>query len=371
MPIELTYNILMPLQPQHSLLLDYFYPEKHAKILLLEGGDGRLASVISQLVPDGYVLTLDRDVRQVWSAQDRLKGKFNASTDFSVFPCTENWDYVLLTIPKGRRYARSLLLSAWQSLKPGGKLLLTGPTRKGAKAVIKDAKRLFGNAAILGYRHHQRAAACTRDVNLPNPLPDVYQQNGIAPGTVHSINISTRPGNLLLETHPGIFSWEDVDDGTGYLLQNWEFQSNMRVWDVGCGYGVLGLFAATMGASEVLMTDINLIAISYAQKNALNNHLDDRVHIEPADGLNLHHSSYPFSQFDIILSNPAFHQDRDVDKSMAASVLSTAPGLLSPNGRLVIVANRFLNYERDMRNYFQKVNRIANNGKFEVLAAYN
>lgn len=361
----------MSLLPQHSLLLDYLNPEKSARILILEGGDGKFAAEISLLVPEGQVLTLSRDARDIWSAQVLLKGKKNTSTLLSAYPEGGGWDYAILSIPKGRRYSRSLLVAAWQSLKPDGKLFLAGPTRKGAKAVIRDAERLFGNSFILGYRHHQRASVCIRGDALPDPLPPEFDQPGIAPGTTYSFEVKCQQQKLNLETHPGIFSWEEVDEGSAFLLENMGIQENDRVWDVGCGYGILGLAAATMGASEVLMTDINLIAVEYAQKNILNNHLTGTVSAQLADGLDLPESSTSPIGFDLILSNPAFHQGHDVDKSMAHLLFASAPPVLSANGRIRIVCNRFLKMERTMQETFKNIRRIADNGKYLILEADN
>ena len=145
--------------PAQSLLLAHTQPQEDARLLLLEGNDGWLGSEIAPQVPKGEVLSLSRDVREVRAAQKRLAPIPNAAAGFEVYPASGDWDLVLLTIPKERRYARTLLLAAWEALKPGGKLLLAGPTRKGAKAVITDAERLFGNVAVLGYRQHQRLIA--------------------------------------------------------------------------------------------------------------------------------------------------------------------------------------------------------------------
>ena len=361
----------MSLLPQHSLLLDYLNPEKESRILILEGGDGTLAAEISPFVPEGEVLTLSRDVRDIWSARILLKDKKNASSRLSAYPESDGWDYVVLSIPKGRRYSRSLLVATWQSLKPNGKLILAGPTRKGAKAVIRDAERLFGNSSVLGYRHHQRAAICIRGDALPVPLPPEFRQPGIAPGTTHSFEVLSQQQKLIFETHPGIFSWEGVDEGSAFLLENIEIQEKDKVWDVGCGYGILGLAAATMGASTVLMTDINLIAVEFAQKNILKNHLTSIATAKLADGLDLSESSASPTGFDLILSNPAFHQGHYVDISMADNLFASAPGVLTTTGRIRIVCNRFLKLEGRMQEYFKNVHRIANNGKYLILEADN
>ncbi len=364
--------------PAQSLFLEFLAPEKDARILALEGGAGCLGAEAARLVPDGEVLSFARDVREVWAAQTRLEPVPNASASVDVFPTTSNWDVVLLTIPKERRYARTLLIAAWQALKPGGRLLLAGPSKGGAKAVIKDAERLFGSAAVLGYRRHQRVAACIRGETFPNPLPKEFQQPGVAPGTRLAVEVERPEGILKLETHPGIFSWDALDEGSALLLEHLKFEPGSRIWDIGCGYGVIGLSAALAGAGFVVMSDVNLIGVGCAQSNALLNGQAERVDVFAADGLPPapHLSSRQgtplhASRFDLIVSNPAFHQGRGVNKSMADEIIVRAPELLTPDGRLVIVANRFLNYDKYMRKHFKQVSRIAETGKFHIIEGRN
>jgi 16S rRNA (guanine1207-N2)-methyltransferase len=355
--------------PAQSLLLEYLNPKQDDRILALEGGAGWLAQKAARRVSAGEVQTFARDVREAWAAQSLLESIPNASASLDVFSTIKYWDTVLLTIPKGRRYARTLLLAAWEALKPGGQLLLAGPSKGGAKAVIKDAERLFGNAAVLGYRSHQRVAACIRGEQLPDPLPKEFQQPGVAPGTQHFVKIERPTGTLKLETHPGIFSWEALDEGTALLLNKIIIEPEDQIWDVGCGYGVIGLAVALAGASFVAMSDINLIGIDYARRNAVQNGLGHKVEVFPADTLSPPPATLHPSRFDLIISNPAFHQDRNVDKSMADQLIQDAPKYLSQNGRLVLVANRFLNYDKAMRECFSSVERIAETSKFHVIEA--
>lgn len=357
--------------PAQALILEYLHPNKDARILALEGGAGWLAQEAAQRAPSGEVLSLARDIRQITPAQTLLESVPNATAAETVIPTSSGWDYVLLTIPKERRYARKLLLTAWEVLKPGGQLLLAGPSKGGAKAVIKDAERLFGNAPVLGYRSHQRVAACIRGETLPNPLPKEFQQPGVAPDTQQFVEVARSDDILKLETHPGIFSWEALDEGTALLLDHLDLKSGSSVWDVGCGYGAIGLSAALASANFVAMSDVNLIAVSYAQRNMATNGLNaDNIQIFPADTLTLiPRRSSLSTHFDLIVSNPAFHQGRVVNKSMADQLIATAPKYLSPLGRLVLVANCFLNYDKVMREHFKNVSRIAENNKYHIIEA--
>ena len=363
------------MNPAQELILEYLQPQTNSRILILEGGKGWIASKAAKLVPEGEVVSLDRDVRAVWAAQNTLSSVPNASTSMDVFPKSAGWDIVLLMVPKGRRYARTLLVAAYQVLKPNGRLLISGPTKQGAKAVIKDAERLFGNASVLGFRKHQRVATCVRGESFTNPLPKEFQQPGVAPESTHHVEITFLGKRLSLETHPGIFSWEAIDEGTALLLDHLDKVSGLHVWDVGCGYGAIGLSAALAGAKRVLMSDINLLAVDYAHRNSISNGFEGKVFVVAADGIQREHSSLlPGNkryEWDLILSNPAFHQGWAVDKSMADRLIAQSPSMLAQNGLLLIVANRFLNYDKLIQKYFRYVRKTAETNRFHVIEARN
>ncbi len=345
------------------LLLKSYTPAPSDHFLILEGGDGDMARAVANLVPDGEVITLARDIRQVEKARNLLAAFPNASANTDVLPkAGKQVDTIILNVPKGRRYARALMMSAWYALQKGGVLYIIGHAQMGVNAVFKDAERLFGSAAVLDYKSHQRLARSIRGEALPDPLPQEFNEPGILPDTSREIILPRPEGDLRLESHPGIFSWDAIDEGTQLLLDHLKIKPGERVWDVGCGIGAIGLAAALAGASQVAMSDVNLLAVAYAQRNAETNGLADRVSVFAFDGI-----SAEFRKLDFIVSNPTFHENQVVDTSMADRLIENAPAILTPGGRLLLVANRFLNYDRRMRKYFSQVDRIAETPQYHLL----
>ena len=116
------------------------------------------------------------------------------------------------------------------------------------------------------------------------------------------------------------------------LLEHLEVDPGSHIWDVGCGYGAIGLSTLLAGAAFTLMSDCNLIAVDYAQTNATINGLDHKVKVFPADTLSYppkvtsHQAPLtPSQRYDLIVSNPAFHQGYAVDKSMAGQLITCRP----------------------------------------------
>ena len=81
-----------------------------------------------------------------------------------------------------------------------------------------------------------------------------------------SIRLMDQP--LELETRPGLFSPEHVDRGTLAMLSVAALEPGMRVMDLGCGCGVVGILAAKRcGEDNVLLTDVDPLAVETASQS--------------------------------------------------------------------------------------------------------
>jgi 16S rRNA (guanine1207-N2)-methyltransferase len=67
----------------------------------------------------------------------------------------------------------------------------------------------------------------------------------------------------------GVFSKNGIDYGSKLLLETYlkEAQDNIKVLDVGCGYGFIGIVIGVLTSSYVDMIDVNKRAVHLAQKN--------------------------------------------------------------------------------------------------------
>lgn len=149
---------------------------------------------------------------------------------------------------------------------------------------------------------------------------------------------------LELETRPGLFSPEHVDRGTLAMLSVAQFEKGMRILDLGCGCGVVGILAAKIcGEENVIMCDIDPMAVETAKANAERNGVAG-VEIVVSDGL----LQVDAAGFDMILSNPPYQ----TDFSVAKSFIEKGFNRLKVGGTLLMVTKRREWYRNKIANIF-------------------
>ena len=69
-------------------------------------------------------------------------------------------------------------------------------------------------------------------------------------------------------TAVGLFSYKKIDNGTRLLAENMTVPTEGSLLDMGCGFGVLGLVAATLNPElRVVLTDVNKRAVMISREN--------------------------------------------------------------------------------------------------------
>ena len=146
------------------------------------------------------------------------------------------------------------------------------------------------------------------------------------------IVVEVRGNRLELETQPGLFSPGHADCGTLAMLSVAVLEPGMRVLDLGCGCGLVGILAARLcGEGNVTMTDIDPLAVEVAARNAARNGVGG-VKTVVSDGF----SQLGDTGFDLILSNPPYQSDFSVAKGFIEKGFNR----LKPGGTLLMVTKR-------------------------------
>jgi len=159
----------------------------------------------------------------------------------------------------------------------------------------------------------------------------------------------------------GIFSPKQIDAGTLLLMKYIKIQPNADCFDLGCGYGPIGIALAKMAPQgETLMVDKDFMAVEYANKNAILNHVSNATamlsngfdHIDKA------------KRFDVIVSNvPA-----KVGKEMLSLIFHDAEQHLKPGGEIYLVTiNGLRQYiKRNLKLTFGNYKKIKQGANYTI-----
>ncbi len=150
--------------------------------------------------------------------------------------------------------------------------------------------------------------------------------------------------DLKFETLPGLFSPGSVDSGTLAMLSSADFTSDDKVLDLGCGYGVVGIYAAKLiGDKNITMSDFDERAVKQASKNAELNGVGNIRAIVSKGFSNIDDKEYT-----IILSNPPYHEDFSVPKEFIEKGFNR----LCIGGRMMMVTKREAWYKNKLTAIF-------------------
>ncbi len=159
----------------------------------------------------------------------------------------------------------------------------------------------------------------------------------------------------------GIFSPREIDDGTDLLLKYIKINPTDDCFDLGCGYGPVGLTMAKLAPQgQTLMVDKDFMAVEYANKNAKLNKLPN-AQAMLSNGFQ--HIDKDL-RFDVIASNiPA-----KVGKEMMSILLHDMKKHLKPGGRVYLVTiNGLREYmKRNLKETFGNFDKLKQGQAYTV-----
>ncbi len=244
-----------------------------------------------------------------------------------------------------RRYALALALKA---LKPGSRLVVMAPIRKGGSRLPAELEG-FGLSVASGPRRHHRVCEAV----VPEALAGV--EAAIAEGAPRIVP------ELGLWSQPGVFADGRLDPGSALLIDLLPLLEGKGA-DLGAGIGMLARAVLPSPlVTSLLLVEIDRRALECAEHNVV----DRRASFLWAD---VRTAPLP-DDLDFVVMNPPFHDGGAEDRALGQAFIRRAAGCLRRGGRAYVTANRHLPYEEVLKASFKLVRLAGEAGGYKVFEA--
>lgn len=314
-------------------------PGRDARTLLL-------GAVPGFRLPQGFAATIDcvSGFRPDFLALQRA--------GHSVTPEPEGGGYDLTLVLAGRHRGlnEARLADAWSRTRAGGMILVAGGKEDGIDSLRMRAAACVSLDGHLSKFHGVAFWLTRADAPCPFPQPEPA---GIVAGR--------------FATAPGMFSHDRVDAGSALLAECLPERISGDVADFGAGWGYLS--AEVLSRADDLRA-LDLYEADHAALEAARSNLEDRLG-ETVLGFHwLDLLSEPVARrYDLVVMNPPFHQGRAADPAIGQGMIAAAAKALKPGGRLLMVANSGLPYEKTIAALFRRQEEARRESGFKVIAA--
>ena len=326
-----------------------------ARVLLLNDGFGALACA---LAPHCQVTSSGDSFLGALALQKNL-ARNDLPADSVTFipasaPLAGPFDWVLIRVPKTLALLEEQLIRLHGQLAPGARVVAAGMIKHLPRAAGELLEQYIGPLqASLAVKKARLLSATPEQRPVPvSPYPTRYRLDKPA---------------LELVNHANVFCREGLDIGTRAFLPHLpKALGALRVADLGCGNGVLGIaYALSNPQAQLTLVDESFMAVQSAQENWQAALGERSVSIRAGDGL----AEQAADSLDLVVCNPPFHQQQVVGDFLAWRMFQQARAALVTGGELWIVGNRHLGYHAKLKRLFRGVEQVAATPKFVILRA--
>ncbi len=283
-----------------------------------------------------------------------------AMAAFGVVPAGDSLPaQVILFLPREKERLELLLHCLAAGMPAGGSLWLAGANQSGIKSAARRLQRFF---AVIAKVDSARHCALLRATQAVPPAPFLladYQQKWL---------LGSPPAELRMVSLPGAFAHGRLDRGTELLLQVLMQQQGHdyprgSVLDFACGIGVIGLSLLLRDpALDLTLLDSSALALESARLSLQANGMQAKL--LPSDGL-----AEVTGRYDWMVSNPPFHRGVATNYDIARGFFAQAHGVLTRQGRILLVCNRHLPYAHWLAEQFTAVETLECSNDFKILRA--
>lgn len=277
----------------------------------------------------------------------------DAGNIYGDFPDGEEFSAAFIIPFASKQASLKLIAQAIKATQTGGKIIISGDKKLGISSYYKKL-----SAAFDVIEKNSKAHAIALCITRPPVLPD-EMENWIKDATAQEFDFEDKKWL----TAPGVFSHCKVDTASQLLVQNLPDITG-SVADLGAGWGYCSAeIAKRTQANSIDLYENNYVAIELAKHNLADvsiptTYIWADLEKEPID-----------KAYDFVVMNPPFHTGRETRTDLGLKFIEVAHKALKRKGKLAMVANRHLPYEKAISKLFFSYEIVADQAGFKVIWA--
>lgn len=282
-----------------------------------------------------------------------------AAVEFGAFPSPgeDKYDWIIINLPRQKALLTMMLECTTALLATHGVLWLAGENRAGIKSADRLLKLHYEQVRKVDNARHCGLYEASIALRQSTFKPMMHRQQW---------ELDCADSSIVVLSYPGVFANGRLDEGTALLLDALTgIKLEGDVLDFACGAGVIGACIASLNTNtRVTLLDSSALALKASEETLTANHI--KGHVIASNGLSEVNHSY-----DAVVSNPPIHAGVKTDNQLGMRLLASVHQHIKPGGRLILVANIHLPYEKWLSVRFKKVTRLIANETFKVIMAIN
>jgi 16S rRNA (guanine1207-N2)-methyltransferase len=269
----------------------------------------------------------------------------------------ESYDVVIVHQQPSRRLTELLIRQALTRVGDEAAIFMCGEVKEGVRTsarymeeLCEDVENIDGGrdgCVIIGRRPRPDAA-------LSEPTPR-SERTAVVDGIT-----------LRWLTAPGVFSADGLDPATELLLNTIVLPRKGKILDMGCGSGILGMYAALrMPQCEITMVETDVASVRCSEEGIRLNGIQN-AEVILSDGI----EALGRKRFDVVLTNPPVHRVGRRDARLVDRFAREAAQSVGRKGRLWLVTAPTVPVSRTLQELFTSITVIDDEeGRFRVYDA--
>ena len=248
---------------------------------------------------------------------------------------------------RSRNWNEHWLARIWNNLKQGEALVVTGDKSGGIGSIRKWFGKHFAPVESFS-KYHAIVFWAVKQGEDKVPIPEIEHD----------------ADGFLVED--GMFSSEGPDAASKLLTEHFDNRIRGKVADLGAGWGYLS--AQALKSSDRIEA-IDLYEAHHRSQLAAVKNLESFEVQKTFHWIDVT-SEFPKKPYDWVIMNPPFHSGgRAAEPELGKRFIEVASSTLPSGGRLVMVANKNLPYEKTLEEKFRRYEKLAERDGFKVFEA--